>query len=124
MVIRGGVAPRTDKVRRRRNPAQLPNGAEMKSTLSLLAATLAVSCMLGACSKEPDNAIDNAVENTKDALDMRDHEKLKDAGEEAKEAAKDAGAAAKDAAGDAADAVKDAADDVKDAAKDAQPKSN
>ncbi|MGH8315956.1 MAG: hypothetical protein ACRETU_12495 [Steroidobacterales bacterium] len=78
----------------------------MKHTISLLAASLAVAAMLGGCAKEPDNAVDKAVENTKDALDMRDHEKLKDAGEEAK------------------DAVKDAADGVKDEAKDAAPKSN
>jgi len=101
-----------------------PKGMDMKTNYSLLAAALAVAFVLGGCSKEPDNAMDKAVDNTKDALDIREHEKLKDAGEEAKEAAKDAGAAAKDAADNAADAVKDAADDVKDAAKDAQPKSN
>ncbi|MGH8264442.1 MAG: hypothetical protein ACRET4_13250, partial [Steroidobacteraceae bacterium] len=61
----------------------------MKHTISLLAASLAVAAMLGGCAKEPDNAVDKAVENTKDALDMRDHEKLKDAGEEAKDAVKD-----------------------------------
>lgn len=78
----------------------------MKSTLSLLAAALAVAALLGGCAKEPDNAVDKAVENTKDALDVRDHEKLKDAGEEAK------------------DAVKDAAEGVKDEAQDVAPKSN
>jgi len=78
----------------------------MKPMIALLAAALALSAVLGGCAKEPDNAVEKAVENTKDALDVRDHEKLKDAGEEAK------------------DAVKDAADGVKDEVKDAAPKSN
>jgi phosphate uptake regulator len=72
----------------------------------LAAAALALSAIVGGCAKEPDDAVDKAVENTKDALDVRDHEKLKDAGEEAK------------------DAVKDATEGVKDEAKDAAPKSN
>ena len=78
----------------------------MKTVISLLAAALALSGVFGGCSKEPDNAVDKAVENTKDALDIREHEKLKDAGEEAR------------------DAVKDAAEGVKDEAKEAAPKSN
>ncbi|HZF16226.1 MAG TPA: hypothetical protein VE046_09820 [Steroidobacteraceae bacterium] len=96
----------------------------MKPTISLLAAAVAVASLLGGCSKTADNSLDQAVDKTKDALDIREHEKLKDAGEEAKEAVKDAGEATKDAANDTADAVKDAANDVKDAAKDDQPKSN
>lgn len=48
------------------------------------------------CSKN-ESSVDNAVESTKDALDIREHEKLKDAGEDVKEAVSDAAEGAKDA---------------------------
>ncbi len=50
--------------------------------VSVLAAALSAS----GCSKK-ESTVDKAVDNTKDALNMRDHEKLKDAGEDAKDAA-------------------------------------
>ena len=48
-----------------------------------------------ACEKKETPA-EHAVDKTKDALDIREHEKLKDAGEDAKDAMKDAGDAVKD----------------------------
>lgn len=74
----------------------------MNRSAALIAAALSLTFALAACEKENDNPVDTAVENTKDALNMRDHEKLKDAAEEAKDAVKDA-----------ADGVKDAVDDKK-----------
>jgi hypothetical protein len=85
----------------------------MNRSATLFAAALSLTFALAACEKEKDNPVETAVENTKDALNIRDHEKLKDAAEEAKDAVKDAGAAAKDAVKDAADGVKDAVDDKK-----------
>jgi hypothetical protein len=70
----------------------------MTRSATLLAAALTMTFALAACEK--DTPVETAVENTKDALDVRDHEKLKDAAEDVKEG------------------VKDAADDVKDAVKD------
>jgi hypothetical protein len=64
----------------------------------LLAAALAMTLALAACEK--DTPVETAIDNTKDALDARDHEKLKDAAEDVKEG------------------VENAADDLKDAAKD------
>lgn len=58
--------------------------------LVVLALTLAIV----GCDRQP--TTEGAVEGAKDALDMREHEKLKDAGE------------------DAADAVENAAEGVKD----------
>jgi hypothetical protein len=70
----------------------------MTRSATLLAAALTMTFALAACEK--DTSVETAVENTKDTLDVRDHEKLKDAAEDVKEG------------------VKDAADDVKDAVKD------
>lgn len=50
-----------------------------------------------ACKKEEPSAVEQLEENVKDGLDMRDNEKLKDAGENAADAIKDAGEAAKEA---------------------------
>jgi gas vesicle protein len=77
----------------------------MTRSATLLAAALTMTFALAACEK--DTPVETAVENTKDALDVRDHEKLKDAAEDVK-----------DAAQDVKEGVKDAADDVKDAVKD------
>ena len=64
-------------------------------------ATLLLSGVLGAttvaCKKEEPSAVEKLENNVKDGLDMRDNEKLKDAGEYAADAVKDAGEAAKEA---------------------------
>ncbi len=91
----------------------------MKLTTATIAATLAALVLAAGCAKKEESPIDKAVDSTKDALDMREHEKLKDAAEDAKDAMHEAADGVKEAASDAKDAVKDAAADVKDAAKDA-----
>lgn len=53
---------------------------------------------LAGCGKQ-ETPVENAVESTKDALDMREHEKLKDAGENAKDAVDDTIEGIKDEAG-------------------------
>ena len=64
-------------------------------------ATLLLIGVLGAttvaCKKEEPSAVEKLENNVKDGLDMRDNEKLKDAGENAADAVKDAGEAAKEA---------------------------
>jgi len=50
-----------------------------------------------ACKKEEPSAVEKLEDKVKDGLDMRDNEKLKDAGENAADAIKDAGEAAKEA---------------------------
>lgn len=68
----------------------------LKSTASCLALlVLALTLSLVGCDRH-DTPVEGAVDGAKDALDMREHEKLKDAGE------------------DAADAVDNAVDGVKD----------
>ncbi len=52
-----------------------------------ITAMLAMLSIAGCDKKE--TPVANAVESTKDALDMREHEKLKDAGENAKDAIDD-----------------------------------
>ncbi len=57
----------------------------MKVT-GLFALTVLMIALLGAgCGKE-ETPVEKAVEGTKDALDLREHEKLKDAGEDAMDA--------------------------------------
>ena len=57
----------------------------MKVT-GLFALTVLMIALLGAgCGKE-ETPVEKAVEGTKDALDVREHEKLKDAGEDAMDA--------------------------------------
>jgi hypothetical protein len=63
----------------------------------LLTTSMIAAMMLGACQKQNQGPLDKAVENTKDALDVRDHEKLKDAGENVSDAAKDLKQGVKDA---------------------------
>jgi hypothetical protein len=53
--------------------------------------------MASGCAKK-ESAVDKAVEGTKDALDIRDHEKLKDAGEDLQDAAIDVVEDVKDSA--------------------------
>ena len=64
-------------------------------------ATLLLIGVLGAttvaCKKEEPSAVEKLEDNVKDGLDMRENEKLKDAGENAADAVKDAGEAAKEA---------------------------
>jgi hypothetical protein len=62
---------------------------------------LAVLLLATACTRQVETPLDKAIDSTKDALDIRDHEKLKDAGEEARDAVKDAAAGVKDAAKEA-----------------------
>ena len=57
----------------------------MKVT-GLFAFTVLMIALLGAgCGKE-ETPVEKAVDGTKDALDLREHEKLKDAGEDAMDA--------------------------------------
>lgn len=68
------------------------------SKAALLAALMiGASVSMVACGKEQTPA-DKAADKVGDALDMRDHEKLKDAGEDAKDAAHDAAQGMKDEA--------------------------
>ena len=80
----------------------------MSRKVFVAASLLALVTMASGCARHDDNLMDKAVENTKDALDTRDHEKLKDAGESAHDAVKEAADGIKDAAHDAKDQVKDA----------------
>lgn len=50
-----------------------------------------------ACKKEEPTAVEKLEDQVKDGLDMRDNEKLKDAGESATDAVREAGEAAKEA---------------------------
>lgn len=90
----------------------------MKMTNLLIAAALTSVLLAAGCAKK-EGPLDKAVDNTKDALDMRDHEKAKDAAEDVRDAAKDAAHDVKNAASDAAAGIKDAAHDAKDAVKNA-----
>ena len=90
----------------------------MKMTHLLIAAALSSVLLAAGCAKK-EGALDKAVDNTKDALDIRDHEKAKDAAEDVRDAAKDATHDVKNAASDAAAGIKDAAHDAKDAVKNA-----
>jgi gas vesicle protein len=91
----------------------------MKHSRLLLVTMLSGALLVGACAKKDESPLDRAVDKTKDALDARDHEAIKDAAEDMKDAAKDLGSAAKDAAKDMGDAAKDMAKDTATAAKDA-----
>jgi hypothetical protein len=66
----------------------------------LVAALLGAGAPLLACQREETSGVEEVGDKAKDALDMREHEKLKDAGEDVKDAAKDAGAAVKEEAED------------------------
>jgi hypothetical protein len=56
----------------------------------LVAALIGLSSPLFACEREQKSGVEKLGDKTKDALDMREHEELKDAGEDAKDAVKDA----------------------------------
>lgn len=53
---------------------------------------------LAACDKKEESLTDQAIENVRDGLDLRENEKLKDAGEDAADAMRDAGEAVKEKA--------------------------
>ncbi len=53
----------------------------MKLSHAMLAAASSLLLFAGGCAKEK-SPLDKAVDGTKDALNIRDHEKLKDAGED------------------------------------------
>jgi hypothetical protein len=60
------------------------------------AMVLSAALLASSCARN-ESSVDKAVESTKDALDMRDHEKLKDAGEDVQDAVNDAAEGVKDA---------------------------
>ena len=64
----------------------------------LLVALIGLAFPLVACEREEKSGVEKLGDKAKDALDVREHEKLKDAGEDAKDAVKDAGDAVKDEA--------------------------
>ena len=66
-------------------------------TALLAALLIGASVGMSACQKEQTPA-EKAVDSVGDALNIRDHEKLKDAGEDAKDAASDAAQGVKDEA--------------------------
>lgn len=68
----------------------------MRASGVLIVAALSAVLLASGCEKK--SPVDKAVDSTKDALNMRDHEKLKDAGEDAKSAVDNAAQGVKDAA--------------------------
>lgn len=69
------------------------------NTTRLLTATCVLAALLTAgCNNPNKSPVDRAVDNTKDALNVRDHEKIRDAGEDVSDAAKDLKQGVKDAA--------------------------
>jgi hypothetical protein len=71
----------------------------------VVAALIGLALPLLACQKEEKSEVEKLGDKAKDALDMREHEKLRDAGEDAKDAVKDA-----------ADAVEEEAESLKEKA--------
>jgi len=69
----------------------------MSPTRFLTAACMVATLAIAGCAKEKQDPIDRAVDSTKDALDIRENEKLKDAGENASDAVRDAKQGVKDA---------------------------
>jgi len=70
-----------------------------KIALRLLVATLlGLASPLMACPSKEKSQVEKLSDKAKDALDMREHEKLRDAGEDARDAVKDAGNAVKEEA--------------------------
>ncbi len=61
----------------------------MKNSKMLFISVFAVVLLMTACDRH-ETPVEKAVENTKDALDLREHEKLKDAAENTKDALDDA----------------------------------
>ena len=69
----------------------------MRVTGLIVVGVLAAALSASGCAKK-ESTVDKAVDSTKDALNMRDHEKLRDAGEDAKDAVENAAEGVKDAA--------------------------
>ena len=80
----------------------------MRISSMFVVAMLSSAVLATGCAKK-ESAAEKAVESTKDALDIREHEKLKDASEDVKDAVSDAAQGVKDASNDAVESVKDAA---------------
>jgi hypothetical protein len=62
----------------------------------LVAALLSLATPLLACPSKPKSTVEKMTDSAEDALNVREHEKLKDAGEDVQDAVKDAGDAAKE----------------------------
>lgn len=73
------------------------NAFKTGKTALLAALLIGASVSMAACQKEQ-NPAEKAADAVGDALDMRDHEKLKDAAEDARDAASDAAQGVKDEA--------------------------
>lgn len=71
----------------------------MKLRNAVLFSVLSLGLGLAACEKKEETPIERATDAVGDATDSRDNEKLKDAGEDAKDAMENAGEAAKEAVG-------------------------
>jgi hypothetical protein len=70
-----------------------------KIALRLLVATLlGLASPLLACPSKEKSEVEKLTDKAKDALDMREHEKLKDTGEDLRDAVNDAGDAVKEEA--------------------------
>lgn len=68
---------------------------KLRNAVMLVMVTLGLG--LVGCEKKAETPVEKATDSVKDALDMREHEKLKDAGENLQDAAQDAAEATKDA---------------------------
>lgn len=69
----------------------------MKIRNAALLAVLSLGLAVSACQKKDESATGQMKDAIGDATDSRDNEKMKDAGEDAKDAIEDAGEAAKEA---------------------------
>ena len=78
------------------------NAFNTSKTALLAALLIGASISMAACSKK-ETPVEKATDSVGDALNMRDHEKLKDAGEDAKSAATNAVDGVKDEAKKATD---------------------
>ena len=67
----------------------------MRITAFLIVSVFVAGLAIAGCQDNKTPAA-SAIENTKDALDMREHEKLKDAGEDMKDAIDNAAEGVKD----------------------------
>ena len=65
---------------------------------AMIVVTLLTATLLATGCAKKESAVDKAIDGTKDALNIRDHEKLKDAAEDAKAAVDEAAEGVKDAA--------------------------
>jgi hypothetical protein len=64
----------------------------------LVVVLLGLGSPLLACNRDEKSGAEKLGDSAKDALDVREHEGLKDAGEDVRDAVKDAGAAVKEEA--------------------------